>query len=252
MDAGRFESVASPYSFHTSMRSMLVPLKLAAETRGLELVVDLDKRVDWVRETYRSSSKNSDRMPTGCTQSSVRSPRRPHGVNTSTALRGRRRRRTSRWRRDAITASRHESRKQRDKVHAGWWSNNDRHQTAISPVLGRVASVHRWWRDVDHVVAERAQSHDRSNRGSRYRSRYTATRSARPEGRSARAAATAMYLTLRSSSRRTFRRTSASSKGAKAQAWALRWCGTSSSSAADGSACTVGPGTAAAFGSNCR
>ncbi|EJD48059.1 hypothetical protein AURDEDRAFT_113285 [Auricularia subglabra TFB-10046 SS5] len=46
MDAGRFESVSSPYSFHTAMRSMFVPLKLAAESRGLELVVDLDKDID--------------------------------------------------------------------------------------------------------------------------------------------------------------------------------------------------------------
>ncbi|KZV96435.1 hypothetical protein EXIGLDRAFT_733351 [Exidia glandulosa HHB12029] len=46
MDAGRFESVSSPYAFHTALRSMFVPVSLAAETRGLELVIDLDKNVD--------------------------------------------------------------------------------------------------------------------------------------------------------------------------------------------------------------
>src|SRR5882724_4569649 len=48
MDSGRFESVSMPYSFHTVLRSMLVPLQLAADARGLELYTDIDKRIDVV------------------------------------------------------------------------------------------------------------------------------------------------------------------------------------------------------------
>ena len=49
MDSGRFESVSRPYQFHKVMRSMFVPLKLATDARGLELVTDLDKNIDLVR-----------------------------------------------------------------------------------------------------------------------------------------------------------------------------------------------------------
>lgn len=48
MDSGRFESVNRPYSFHTALRSMLVPLQLAADARGLELFTDIDRRLDEV------------------------------------------------------------------------------------------------------------------------------------------------------------------------------------------------------------
>ena len=48
MDAGRFECVSAPYAFNTTLRSLFVPLRLAAETRGLELIVDLDKNIDLV------------------------------------------------------------------------------------------------------------------------------------------------------------------------------------------------------------
>lgn len=46
MDSGRFESVSKPYPFHKIMRSMLVPLQLAANARELELITELDPQVD--------------------------------------------------------------------------------------------------------------------------------------------------------------------------------------------------------------
>ncbi|KAI0726397.1 hybrid sensor histidine kinase [Fomitopsis betulina] len=48
MDSGRFESVLKPYSFHKVMRSMLLPLRLATDARGLEFVVHLDDNIDVV------------------------------------------------------------------------------------------------------------------------------------------------------------------------------------------------------------
>lgn len=44
--SGRFESVSKPYAFHTVMRSMLVPLRLAADARGLELISEFDPAID--------------------------------------------------------------------------------------------------------------------------------------------------------------------------------------------------------------
>jgi osomolarity two-component system sensor histidine kinase SLN1 len=49
MDSGRFESVNRPYSFHQVMRSLFVPLRLAADARNLNFVTDLDLRIDRVR-----------------------------------------------------------------------------------------------------------------------------------------------------------------------------------------------------------
>ena len=46
MDSGRFESVLRPYAFHKVMRSLFVPLRLATDARGLELIIDLDDRID--------------------------------------------------------------------------------------------------------------------------------------------------------------------------------------------------------------
>lgn len=46
MDSGRFESVAKPYAFHKVMKGMLIPLKLAAAARGLDLIIDLDAQID--------------------------------------------------------------------------------------------------------------------------------------------------------------------------------------------------------------
>jgi hypothetical protein len=49
MDSGRFESVHKPYAFHQVMKAILVPLKIATDARGLELVTELDRTIDWVR-----------------------------------------------------------------------------------------------------------------------------------------------------------------------------------------------------------
>ncbi|KAH8116382.1 hypothetical protein DFH11DRAFT_1828708 [Phellopilus nigrolimitatus] len=46
MDSGRLESVAMPYSFHETMRGLLVPLELATKARNLQLVEELDESID--------------------------------------------------------------------------------------------------------------------------------------------------------------------------------------------------------------
>lgn len=62
MDSGRFESVNRPYTFHTALRSMLVPLQLAADVRGLELCTDMDKRLDETarRAWYRALDESPE------------------------------------------------------------------------------------------------------------------------------------------------------------------------------------------------
>ncbi|TDL26135.1 hypothetical protein BD410DRAFT_784176 [Rickenella mellea] len=64
MDSGRFESVARPYPFHQVMHSMLLPLRLATDARGLQLVTELDNRVDKVARVaaYRAQGMPSDRI----------------------------------------------------------------------------------------------------------------------------------------------------------------------------------------------
>ena len=42
MDAGKFESVAKPYSFHNVLDSLMVPLRMAAAAKQLQLIEDLD------------------------------------------------------------------------------------------------------------------------------------------------------------------------------------------------------------------
>lgn len=46
MDSGRFESVLKPYAFHKVMRSLMIPLRLATDSRGLQFITDLDKSID--------------------------------------------------------------------------------------------------------------------------------------------------------------------------------------------------------------
>ncbi|KAF9466155.1 hypothetical protein BDZ94DRAFT_249341 [Collybia nuda] len=48
MDSGRLESVFQPYMFHQVMQSMFIPLQLATNARGLELVINLDTNIDKV------------------------------------------------------------------------------------------------------------------------------------------------------------------------------------------------------------
>ncbi|KAG8901544.1 hypothetical protein FRB99_005226 [Tulasnella sp. 403] len=51
MDSGRFESVSKPYPFHKVIKGMLVPLKMAADARGLQLLTELDSQIDIVART---------------------------------------------------------------------------------------------------------------------------------------------------------------------------------------------------------
>jgi osomolarity two-component system, sensor histidine kinase SLN1 len=56
LDAGKFEQVSKPYNFHTVLQSLLAPVRLAAESKGLELQVDLDPDIERVRrETFGSA-----------------------------------------------------------------------------------------------------------------------------------------------------------------------------------------------------
>ncbi|KAJ7778370.1 hypothetical protein B0H16DRAFT_1503277 [Mycena metata] len=48
MDSGRLESLSRPYAFHKVLRSLFIPLRLAADARQLEFVTDLDMRIDEV------------------------------------------------------------------------------------------------------------------------------------------------------------------------------------------------------------
>ncbi|KAJ7281339.1 hypothetical protein C8J57DRAFT_1173204 [Mycena rebaudengoi] len=55
MDSGRLESLSRPYAFHKVLRSLFIPLRLAADARKLEFITDLDMRIDEVarRATYQ-------------------------------------------------------------------------------------------------------------------------------------------------------------------------------------------------------
>lgn len=57
MDSGRFESVAKPYSFHKVMRSMLVPLQLTANARGLDLITTFDPQINVVAKLALQSAR---------------------------------------------------------------------------------------------------------------------------------------------------------------------------------------------------
>lgn len=46
--------MSKPYAFHTVMRSMLVPLKLAADARGLDLISEFDPAID---DTIRKANR---------------------------------------------------------------------------------------------------------------------------------------------------------------------------------------------------
>ncbi|KAG9090116.1 hypothetical protein FRC06_001217, partial [Ceratobasidium sp. 370] len=67
MDSGRFESVSKPYAFHTVMRSMLVPLQLAADARGLELLSEFDPAID---ETIRKANRGDEAKRTASSEKS--------------------------------------------------------------------------------------------------------------------------------------------------------------------------------------
>ncbi|KZT34639.1 hypothetical protein SISSUDRAFT_1052488 [Sistotremastrum suecicum HHB10207 ss-3] len=64
LDAGKFESVSKPYPLHTVIRSMLIPLKLASNARGLQLITELDKGIDDIarRALYTAQGLNRDQI----------------------------------------------------------------------------------------------------------------------------------------------------------------------------------------------
>ncbi|KAG8975849.1 hypothetical protein FRC05_005059 [Tulasnella sp. 425] len=57
MDSGRFESVSKPYAFHKVIKSMLVPLQLTANARGLDLTIELDEQIDRIAKLALSKAR---------------------------------------------------------------------------------------------------------------------------------------------------------------------------------------------------
>ncbi|KAJ7446913.1 hypothetical protein B0H11DRAFT_1745410 [Mycena galericulata] len=66
MDSGQFESLARPYAFHKVLRSLFIPLRLAADARKLQFVTDLDMRIDEVAR--RAAYQYMDATPEAITQ----------------------------------------------------------------------------------------------------------------------------------------------------------------------------------------
>jgi osomolarity two-component system, sensor histidine kinase SLN1 len=64
MDSGRFESVSKPYAFHNAFDAIFMPLRLATDSRGLQLVTDLDPEIDRVarRAAYQSIGSSPDEI----------------------------------------------------------------------------------------------------------------------------------------------------------------------------------------------
>jgi osomolarity two-component system sensor histidine kinase SLN1 len=60
MDSGKFESVAKPYHFHAVIKSLLVPLKLAADARGLALITNVDSAIDHAARTATYQAQGKD------------------------------------------------------------------------------------------------------------------------------------------------------------------------------------------------
>ncbi|TDL16755.1 hypothetical protein BD410DRAFT_901857 [Rickenella mellea] len=56
LDSGRFSTVNQPYNFHQAIRAMLVPLRLAANARGLQLQINLDRDIDKVARIAASQA----------------------------------------------------------------------------------------------------------------------------------------------------------------------------------------------------
>ncbi|KAJ7625472.1 hypothetical protein FB45DRAFT_1004909 [Roridomyces roridus] len=65
MDSGQLETLSRPYAFHKVLLSLFIPLRLAADARKLEFVVDLDPRIDEVatRAAYQSMHPTSEMTP---------------------------------------------------------------------------------------------------------------------------------------------------------------------------------------------
>ncbi|KAJ7066462.1 histidine kinase [Mycena amicta] len=66
MDSGRLESLSKPYAFHKVLRSLFIPVRLAADARHLEFVTDLDMRIDEVAR--RAAYQAMDATPEAISQ----------------------------------------------------------------------------------------------------------------------------------------------------------------------------------------
>lgn len=62
MEKGGFTSVSRPFSFHSVMRSIFVPLRLDANARGLELETVLDHRIDEIANKAAYGPEEEDEM----------------------------------------------------------------------------------------------------------------------------------------------------------------------------------------------
>ncbi|KAG9224045.1 hypothetical protein CCMSSC00406_0004339 [Pleurotus cornucopiae] len=64
MDSGKFESSFRPYPLHQVMRSLFIPLQLAANARHLQFETSLDPRIDTVarREAYRAMGRSQEEI----------------------------------------------------------------------------------------------------------------------------------------------------------------------------------------------
>ncbi|KAJ7809043.1 hypothetical protein B0H14DRAFT_3481734 [Mycena olivaceomarginata] len=60
MDSGTFEVSSRPFAFHTTIRSLFVPLQLATDSRGQEFVAHLDPAIDKVarRAAYQAMGES--------------------------------------------------------------------------------------------------------------------------------------------------------------------------------------------------
>ncbi|KAJ7781948.1 histidine kinase [Mycena maculata] len=66
MDSGQLESLSRPYAFHKVLRSLFIPLQLAADARRLQFVTDLDMRIDEVAR--RAAYQYMEASPEAITQ----------------------------------------------------------------------------------------------------------------------------------------------------------------------------------------
>ncbi|KAF9454382.1 hypothetical protein P691DRAFT_797172 [Macrolepiota fuliginosa MF-IS2] len=64
MDSGKFESASRPYAFHQVMRSLLIPLRMATDARGLTLETHLDPAIDIVarKAAYEALGENMENI----------------------------------------------------------------------------------------------------------------------------------------------------------------------------------------------
>ncbi|KAJ7902547.1 histidine kinase [Mycena olivaceomarginata] len=72
MDSGRLESLSRPYAFHKVLRSLFIPLRLAADARQLEFVTDLDMRID--EEARRAAYQFMEASPAAIAQHLLEQP----------------------------------------------------------------------------------------------------------------------------------------------------------------------------------